>query len=45
MESTDGASVGTQTIESDNGSGFVLDTDSNTGMFGPAGSLRMTFHF
>ena len=45
MESTDGATIGSQTIETNNGSGFVLDTDSNTGMFGPAGSLRMTFHF
>ncbi|MBB77925.1 MAG: hypothetical protein CL844_02855 [Crocinitomicaceae bacterium] len=45
IESTDGTTVGTQTTETNNGSGFALDTDSNTGMFGPAGSLRMTFHF
>jgi len=45
LESTDGASVGTQTSESDKSTYIGVDTDSNTGMFGPAGSLRMTFHF
>ena len=45
MESTDGATVGTQTVETSNGSGFGIDTDSATGGFGPTGTLRMTFHF
>jgi len=45
MESTDGVTVGSQTVETSNGSGFGVDTDSTTGGFGPSGSLRMTFHF
>ena len=45
MESTDGTTVGTQTLEGTKASAFGLDTDFNNSVFGPAGSLRMTFHF
>lgn len=45
LESTDGTSVGTQTIEGTKTSGFSLDTDGLNSVFGPAASLRMTFHF
>jgi hypothetical protein len=45
MESTDGSTVGTQTMEGSKSSAFGLDTDFNNSVFGPAGSLRMTFHF
>lgn len=45
MESTDGATVGTQTIEGGKSSGFGIDTDNVNSVFGPAASLRMTFHF
>lgn len=33
------------TTESKNGSGFGVDTDRVNSVFGPAGSLKMTFHF
>jgi hypothetical protein len=45
MESTDGATVGTQTLEGNKASGFGIDTDNVNSVFGPAASLRMTFHF
>jgi hypothetical protein len=45
IESTDGLSVGEQVTEVSNGSGFGIDTDEATGLVGPSGSLRMTFHF
>lgn len=45
MESTDGTTVGTQTIEGGKTGGFSLDTDNMNSVFGPAASLRMTFHF
>ena len=45
MESTDGATIGTQTIEGSKSSSFGFDTDNVNSVFGPAGSLRMTFHF
>lgn len=45
IESTDGATVGTQTLEGTKTSGFGIDTDSNNTLFGPAGSLRLTLHF
>lgn len=45
MESTDGTTVGTQTLEGTKASAFGLDTDFNNSVFGSAGSLRMTFHF
>ena len=35
----------TFTRETKNGSGFGIDTDAVNSVFGPAGSLRMTFHF
>ncbi|MDG1146903.1 MAG: hypothetical protein P8N52_01230 [Crocinitomicaceae bacterium] len=44
-ESTDGSTIGIQTLETDKTNSIGVDTDSNTGLFGPAGSLRMTFHF
>jgi hypothetical protein len=45
IESTDGTTSGTQTIEGTKSSGFGLDTDNMNSVFGPAASLRMTFHF
>ena len=45
IESTDGTSVGTQTLEGSKTSGFSLDTDNVNSVFGPAANLRMTFHF
>lgn len=33
------------TMEGNKSSAFGIDTDSNTSMFGAAGSLRMVFHF
>lgn len=45
MESTDGATVGTIVEEGTKSSSFGIDTDSNNSVFGPAGSLRLTFHF
>lgn len=33
------------TVEQNNGSAFGIDTDANNSVFGPAGSLRLTFHF
>jgi len=45
MESTDGLTVGTQVITGSKVSGFGFDTESNNSVFGPAGSLRVTFHF
>ncbi len=44
-ESTDGSAIGTITHEGTKSSSFGLDTDSNNSVFGPAGSLRLTFHF
>ena len=44
-ESTDGTTVGIQTIEGTKSSNFGLDTDFNNTVFGPAGSLKLTFHF
>jgi hypothetical protein len=44
-ESTDGATVGTQDIQGNKSSGFGIDTDNVNSVFGPAASLRMTFHF
>lgn len=44
-ESTDGTTVGTQTVEGTKTSGFSLDSDNLNTVFGPAASLRMTFHF
>ena len=35
----------TFTTESKNAGGFGLDTENNNTVFGPAGSLRITFHF
>ncbi len=45
MESTDGATVETIVEEGTKSSSFGIDTDSNNSVFGPAGSLRLTFHF
>ncbi len=39
------AAYGTQTIESGNTKGLVLDTDNANSMFGPAGSIRLNLHF
>lgn len=33
------------TIESGKSNSFGIDTDSNNSVFGPAGSIRLTFHF
>ena len=45
MESTDGSAIGTIVEEGSKESFFGIDTDSNNSVFGPAGSIRMTFHF
>ncbi len=45
LESTDGTTVGAQTIEGTKTSFFGVDTDFNNTVFGPAGTLRLTFHF
>jgi len=45
LESTDGATVNVQVVEGTKSSSFGIDTDSNNSVFGPAGSLRLTFHF
>ena len=45
LESTDGATVGSQTIEGTKSSSFGLDTDINNTLFGSAASLRIAFHF
>jgi len=45
LESTDGATIGTQTLETAGASAFGFDTDINNSVFGPAGSLKLTFHF
>lgn len=37
--------IETRTMEGSKSSSFGIDTDSNTSLFGPAGSLRMVFHF
>lgn len=34
-----------RTVETNNGSGFAIDTDNINKLFGPAASLRITFHF
>lgn len=44
-ESTDGAAIATIEHEGTKTSSFGIDTDSNNTVFGPAGSLRLTFHF
>ncbi|TNE72352.1 MAG: hypothetical protein EP333_07810 [Bacteroidetes bacterium] len=44
-EGTDGTNVGTVVEEGTKSSGFSLDTDGMNSVFGPAASLRMTFHF
>lgn len=45
-ESTDGTAIATIDHEVSQGtSSFGIDTDSNNSVFGPAGSIRMTFHF
>lgn len=43
--STDGASTADITHEGTKSSSFGVDTDAMNSVFGPAGSLRMTFHF
>ena len=45
MESTDGAQVASQEVIGTKTSSFGIDTDMNNSVFGPAGSLRLTFHF
>ncbi len=45
LESTDGASVGSQVIEGTKVSTFGVDSDINNTLFGAAGSLRIAFHF
>ena len=45
IESTDGAQVATQEVVGSKSSSFGFDTDNVNSVFGPAGSLRMTFHF
>jgi len=44
-ESTDGTQVATIEHTGTKTSSFGFDTDSNNSVFGPAGSLRLTFHF
>lgn len=34
-----------RTVETNNGSGFAIDTDNINKLFGPAATLRITFHF
>lgn len=45
IESTDGTSIASITHEGSKSSSFGVDTDNVNSVFGPAGSLRMTFHF
>lgn len=45
IESTDGATIGTQVIEGTSTSTFGFDTDINNTLFGSAGSLKLTLHF
>ncbi len=44
-ESWDGSTVKKTEEKTGKSSSFNLDTDNNNSVFGPAGSLRMTFHF
>eukprot|EP00353_Schmidingerella_taraikaensis_P011903 CAMPEP_0185589236 /NCGR_PEP_ID=MMETSP0434-20130131/56121_1 /TAXON_ID=626734 ORGANISM="Favella taraikaensis, Strain Fe Narragansett Bay" /NCGR_SAMPLE_ID=MMETSP0434 /ASSEMBLY_ACC=CAM_ASM_000379 /LENGTH=267 /DNA_ID=CAMNT_0028212453 /DNA_START=83 /DNA_END=886 /DNA_ORIENTATION=+ len=44
-ESTDGSAIGTIEHTGTKSSAFGIDTESNNGVFGTAGSIRMTFHF
>jgi hypothetical protein len=44
-ESTDGSAIATIEHEGSKSSAFGIDTDANNSVFGPAGSIRMTFHF
>lgn len=44
-ESTDGTQVATIEHTGTKTSSFGFDTDNNNSVFGPAGSLRLTFHF
>ncbi len=47
MESIDASlpATGTQTLDAGENSSFVLDTDNNNSLFGPAGSIRINLHF
>jgi hypothetical protein len=44
-ESTDGTAIATIVHDGTKSSAFGFDTDVNNSVFGPAGSLRLTFHF
>ena len=44
-ESTNGTAIATIVHEGTKSSSFGIDTDNNNTVFGPAGSLRLTFHF
>jgi hypothetical protein len=43
--STDGSAIAPIDHEGTKSSSFGIDTESNTGVFGSAGTIRMTFHF
>lgn len=47
IESTGGTSpsVGTQEIEGNKSSSFLIDTDGRNSFFGPTGALRLNLHF
>jgi hypothetical protein len=47
MESIDASlpATGTQTLDAGETTNFVLDTDNNNSLFGPAGSIRINLHF
>jgi hypothetical protein len=45
MESTDGASIGSQTKEGTKSSSFAFDTDNNNTVVGASGAIRLTLHF
>jgi hypothetical protein len=45
MESTDGTSIGSQTIEGTKSSTFAFDTDNKNTVVGASGAIRLTLHF
>lgn len=45
IDNTPAERTATFTTETNNGSRFGLDTDNMNSVFGPAGSLKVTFHF
>lgn len=47
IESIGGATpaVGTQEIEGNKSSSFIIDTNNNNSFFGPSGTIRLNLHF